>query len=87
MTKARKQTLEAIARKHQLCGTLKRRNSDRLDFQECAVWNIEAALQEAYQKGFTVGQQEQIMAEKTKGIVSVQLRKLILKSDKLKSHR
>lgn len=53
--KARRQTLEAIARKHQLCGTLKRRNSDRLDFQECAVWNIEAALQEAYQKGHQKG--------------------------------
>jgi hypothetical protein len=31
--------------------TTETRNSDRLDFHECAVWNIRAALEAAYEAG------------------------------------
>jgi len=35
--------------------TLKTRNSDRLDFHEIAVWNIDAMLRAAYELGWKVG--------------------------------
>lgn len=49
MTK--QQTLEQIAQRRLRLETLETRNSDRLDFQEVAVWNIAAALQDAYEAG------------------------------------
>lgn len=43
--------LAAIAKKHLKLETLDTRNSDTLDFTELAVWNIKAALEEAYDMG------------------------------------
>lgn len=44
-------TLENIARRHFWVETLETRKSDRLDFHEVAVWNMKAALQEAFEAG------------------------------------
>jgi len=43
--------LAAIARKHLNVPTLDARNSDRLDFHECAVWALKEALTAAYLAG------------------------------------
>jgi hypothetical protein len=40
-----------IARQHLGVETLETRRSDRLDFHEVAVWQIEAALRAAYEAG------------------------------------
>lgn len=50
------QALLAIAVKH-LIGvtTLETRNSDALDFHDCAVWSIKAALEDAYRAGLRDG--------------------------------
>lgn len=42
---------ESIARQHFNIESLKRCNIDSKDFHSVAVWNIEAALAEAYQAG------------------------------------
>lgn len=45
--------------KHMLgIDTLVTRNSDDLDFHEIAVWQVKAALEEAYRLGYIAGQQE-----------------------------
>ena len=44
--------LEAIAKKHLDVETLETRNSDRLDFHECGVGSIRAALRAAYKQGY-----------------------------------
>ena len=55
MTKAEIKKLVAIAKKNYLIPddrqNLQAQNSDSLDFMDCAVWNIEAALIEAYELG------------------------------------
>lgn len=55
MTKTEIQKLVSIAKKHYLIPDyredLKSRSSDSLDFMDCAVWNIEAALIEAFEAG------------------------------------
>ena len=45
------QTLQEIARKHLHIETLETQKSDRLDFHDVAVWNIEAALKAAFEAG------------------------------------
>jgi len=40
-----------IARVHLQIDTLEARRSDSLDFHDCAVWNIRAALEAAYLAG------------------------------------
>ena len=45
--------LGAIARKHLGIDTLKRQNSDHLDFHDCAVWSIQDALRAAFEAGKT----------------------------------
>ncbi|MDZ7920773.1 DUF6900 domain-containing protein [Rhodoferax sp.] len=45
------QTLEHIARRRLSMDSLETRRSDRLDFHEVAVWNILAALQDAFEAG------------------------------------
>ena len=40
--------LSKIARLHLRLETLETRNSDSLDFSDQAVWNIKAALEQAY---------------------------------------
>ena len=48
----RKELLTDIAKRHLLVEeTLETRNSDSLDFHNCAVWSIADALEEAYQLG------------------------------------
>ena len=44
-------TLQSIAKKHLSIDTLNRQKSDSLDFHDLAVWNIEAALQAAFEAG------------------------------------
>ena len=48
-----------IAKRHYLIAEgredLKAKNSDSMDFTDCAVWNIEAALIEAYEMGKAEG--------------------------------
>ena len=55
MTKAEIKKLIAIAKKNYLIpddrDDLKQQYSDSLDFMDCAVWYIEAALIEAYEAG------------------------------------
>lgn len=43
--------IDQIAKKELGLDTLKARNSDRLDFVELAVWDIECALEKAYKAG------------------------------------
>ena len=45
------EVLQNIAKKHLNVTTLETRRADRLDFHDVAVWNIKAALQEAYAAG------------------------------------
>jgi hypothetical protein len=45
------QILPAIAKQHLGIPTLERRNSDRLDFHDVAVWGVKAALQAAFDAG------------------------------------
>lgn len=42
---------EKIAKKELSIQTLKNQNSDSLDFHDCAVWGIKAALEAAYEAG------------------------------------
>ena len=55
MTKTEIKKLIEIAKRNRLISDdredLKAKNSDSLDFTDCAVWNIEAALIEAYELG------------------------------------
>ncbi len=50
-----KKGIEEIAQKHLKLETLETRNSDGLDFHDCAVWNIRAALEAAYNLGKETG--------------------------------
>ncbi len=43
--------LENIAKKILGLPTLETQNSDSLDFKDCAVWNLKAALEAAYKLG------------------------------------
>lgn len=47
-------TLVQIARRRLGMDSLETRRSDRLDFHEVAVWNILAALQDAFEAGKAV---------------------------------
>ncbi len=47
--------LEEIAKQHLDVETLAERKSDRLDFTECSVWGIQAALEAAYRFGLEQG--------------------------------
>lgn len=49
---------EALAKKHLGLETLDARNSDNLDFHSHAVWNIKAALEEAFKLGSQARDQE-----------------------------
>lgn len=53
-----KKTLEKIAKEHLHIETLETRKGDSLDFHDCAVWQIEAALQAAYEAGRAAGGQK-----------------------------
>lgn len=59
MTDKEMKNLIAIAKKNRLIPDdredLKAKNSDSLDFVDCAVWNIEAALIAAYELGKVAG--------------------------------
>lgn len=44
--------LALIARAHLGFETLQARRSDRLDFRDCSVWSVRAALVEAYEEGW-----------------------------------
>lgn len=62
MTKTEIKHLIEIAKKNRLIPEeredMKAKNSDSLDFTDCAVWNIEAALIEAYEMGKAAGRKE-----------------------------
>jgi hypothetical protein len=45
------QVIARIAKEVMDIGTLETRNSDSLDFYDCGVWNIKAALEAAYKAG------------------------------------
>lgn len=47
--------LTKIAKKHLYIETLEERHSDSLDFYDLAVWNIKAALKEAFELGQDIG--------------------------------
>ena len=47
--------LTKIAQKHLHIETLETRKSDGLDFHDCAVWAIQAALEEAFKAGVEYG--------------------------------
>ena len=44
-------TLAKIAAEELGVETLEERNRDRLDFYDCAVWEIKSALEKAYEAG------------------------------------
>lgn len=44
--------LEEIAQKHLGMDTIETRNSDSLDFEQLAVWQINKALEEAFDAGY-----------------------------------
>jgi hypothetical protein len=44
--------IEDIAKKHLNLETIEKRNDDKLDFKELAVWQIEQALEEAFDAGY-----------------------------------
>lgn len=45
--------IEAIAKKFLHIDTLDKRNWDRLDFHDLAIWQIKEALLAAYEAGFS----------------------------------
>ena len=47
----REQTVARIAKEVLMVETIETRNSDRLDFYDVAIWQIEAALTRAYEAG------------------------------------
>lgn len=51
LSPAAKREIAEIARVHLRIDTLETRRSDRLDFHDCAVWNIQVALEAAYLAG------------------------------------
>jgi hypothetical protein len=55
MNKRKQQTIEEIARKELLIETLETRYSDSLDFHECSVVGVKAALTAAYEAGRKAG--------------------------------
>ena len=52
VAKAARRSVNTIARRTLLIDSLETQNSDRLDFHECHVSRIRAALLEAWQQGF-----------------------------------
>lgn len=56
--------VEDIAKKLLHIETLQTRNSDRLDFHDCAVWNLKRALLAAYQRGYDAGVEETLECNK-----------------------
>jgi hypothetical protein len=50
--------LEALARRVLGIETLKKRNSDSLDFHDVAVWQVKAALEQAFALGYDDAVQE-----------------------------
>ena len=50
--------LEQIAKEHLRVETLERRRSDSLDFHDCSVWGIKAALEAAYNAGLEAGRKK-----------------------------
>ena len=52
------QFIESIAIKHFDVETLATRNSDSLDFKNVSVWQIKAALDEAFARGSESGKAE-----------------------------
>ena len=56
-------TLERIAKRHFNVATLETRNSDSLDFYDCSVWGIKAALEEAYAAGQNAGYETIVLTE------------------------
>jgi len=53
-----KEQLESIASQHLSIPTLTRQDSDRLDFHDVAVWNIEQALRDAVELGRKIQHEE-----------------------------
>ncbi len=47
--------LTRIAVEHLWIETLETRHSDSLDFHDCSVWGLKAALEAAYQAGLAAG--------------------------------
>lgn len=56
MLKRTVQALENIARKHLHVFGFQVRRSDSLDFYNCSIWGIQAALEEAYKLGYAAGE-------------------------------
>ena len=48
--------IEKIAKEHLYVEPLQTRNSDSLDFYDCAIWKIREALEAAYQAGIAAAQ-------------------------------
>jgi hypothetical protein len=51
------ETLQRIAKNILGFNTLATQCSDRRDFREVAVWNVKAALEEAYEAGLKAGKE------------------------------
>ncbi|MBT62910.1 MAG: hypothetical protein CML13_06825 [Puniceicoccaceae bacterium] len=62
-----KSTIERIAKKHFDVETMDTRNRDRLDFYDCGIWSIKAALEEAYKCGQKSVSQDNARSRQTDG--------------------
>ena len=56
-SEAKEQTVREIARKHLRIGTLEVRNRDALDFHDCSVASIRAAVEAAYTARFSAAKE------------------------------
>ena len=57
-SEAKEQTIRMIARKHLKIDTLEVRGRDALDFHDCGVESIRAALEAAYNAGYSAAKEE-----------------------------
>ena len=56
-SEAKEQSIREIARKHLRIGTLEVRNRDALDFHDCSVVSIRAAVEAAYTARFSAAKE------------------------------
>ena len=57
---AKEQTIREIARRHLRVSTLEVRNRDALDFHDCLVESIRAALETAYDAGLSAAKETEV---------------------------
>jgi len=59
------EALTQIALQHLDIDNLEERGSDALDFHDCVVWSIKAALKDSYLQGYNAGKAAIVVAERS----------------------